>query len=346
MSSILVTGGGGFLGQHLCRRLLADGHSVVSYDLHHDADVPEGLVTVDGDIRDGAKLGRVFADHGFDAVLHCASAVVAHAIHDRDFVRTTNVDGTRRVAELATEHGVRRLVFISTCCLWKRSLHRPVMETDTPEPGEPYGWSKWEAEKVLLEEEWGFSPVILRSPTVVDAGRVGLLSILFEFIEAGKKVWVVGAGDNRHQFVSARDLVDACVRALDHPEGGVYNVGSDHVEPLREIYRRLIAEAGTRARVGHLPRALSLFAMRAAYRLGISPLGPYQYRMIAEDFVFDTSKIQREMGWKPTIDNSEMMLDAFRYYRENREEITTREDLSAHRQPAKMGVIKLLKWVS
>jgi len=69
-------------------------------------------------------------------------------------------------------------------------------------------------------------------------------------------------------------------------------------------------------------------------------------QMIAEDFLFDTSRIKERLGWRPTMTNEEMLWRAYQYYSENRREIESRQDVSAHRKAAKMGVIRLLKWVS
>ena len=68
--------------------------------------------------------------------------------------------------------------------------------------------------------------------------------------------------------------------------------------------------------------------------------------MIASSFVFDTSRIKADLGWQPTLTNSEMLLKAYRYYHANRGEIAGRKQVSAHRQSAKMGVIRVLKWMS
>ena len=83
-----------------------------------------------------------------------------------------------------------------------------------------------------------------------------------------------------------------------------------------------------------------------AHLLRLSPLGPYQYRMIAEDFVFDTSRIKKLIEWQPTLTNGEMLWRAYRYYQENRREIENRSEVSAHRQQAAMGILKLLKLIS
>ena len=68
--------------------------------------------------------------------------------------------------------------------------------------------------------------------------------------------------------------------------------------------------------------------------------------MIAEDFCFDTTRIKARLGWAPTLTNEEMLYRAYVYYRENRREIENRTDVSAHKQAANMGVIRLLKWLS
>jgi nucleoside-diphosphate-sugar epimerase len=112
------------------------------------------------------------------------------------------------------------------------------------------------------------------------------------------------------------------------------------------MYERVIRAAGSKARVASLPRRPTIAMMQLAHKLGVSPLGPYHYRMIAESFVFDTSRIRRELGWTPTLTNEEMMLRAFSYYSENRRAIHARTDVSAHSKAAPMGIIRLLKWMS
>jgi UDP-glucose 4-epimerase len=86
--------------------------------------------------------------------------------------------------------------------------------------------------------------------------------------------------------------------------------------------------------------------MKLAHQLGVSPLGPYHYRMIAEDFIFDTTRIRERLGWRPTLNNQQMMVEAFRYYAASRAEIHARKDASAHSKPTPMGIIRLLKWIS
>ena len=279
MAKFLVTGGAGFFGGILKSRLLADGAEVVSVDLVPDTARHPALTSVQADIRDEEAMRAVFTAHKFDAVFHIA-AMLAHGRMNRELLWTSNVDGTGVIAGCAREAGVRKLVFTSSNCLWASNMGRPVREDDPPAPVEVYGESKLEGEKLLHQFEDGLDVVILRSPTIIDSGRLGLLAILFEFIRENKTVWVVGSGGNRYQFIYAGDLAQACVQAVDFAGSGTFHVGSDNVPSLRECYEAVIAEAGSRSRVRSLPKGPTLAAMRLAHRLKISPLGPYHYRMI------------------------------------------------------------------
>jgi UDP-glucose 4-epimerase len=345
MAKYLVTGGAGFFGGILKQRLLRDGAEVVSVDLVPDAAHHAALTSLQSDIRDQSAMRSLFAAHRFDAVFHVA-AMLAHGKMDRDLLWTSNVDGTGVIARCARDAGVKKLVFTSTNCLWASNLGRPVREDDEPAPAEVYGESKLAAEKQLAQFTGDLDVVIIRCPTIIDSGRLGLLAILFEFIREGKTVWVVGSGANRYQFIHAGDLAEACLKALDFKGSATFHVGSDNVPSLRECYEAVIREAGTQSRVRSLPKGPALAAMRAAHILHISPLGPYHYRMIAEDFTFDTTRIRSALNWRPTVTNSEMLAAAYRYYAENRDEINARTNVSAHSRAAEMGVLRLLKWIS
>ena len=202
MMTMLVTGGSGFFGGVLKRRLLAEGYAVVNVDLVADVDRDVRLTSVQGDIRDAALLGKLFAEHQFAAVFHCA-AMLAHDTVSKEDLWSSNVDGTRRVAEACRTGGVKRLVFISSNCLWASNLGHEVAEDEPPAPVELYGRSKLAGEQVLAEFP-DLDVVTIRCPTIIDSGRLGLLAILFEFIESGKKVWVV----HPSRAIAAQRLVD------------------------------------------------------------------------------------------------------------------------------------------
>lgn len=343
MARVLVTGGSGFLGSLLVRRLLDDGHAVTSVDLLPATIQAPAFTPVIGDIRDRALLDRVMPGH--EVVFHCAALLAHGSIKPRE-LWASNVEGTRVLAQATAGAAIRSLVYISSNCLWARGFDRPVREDDAPEPCEIYGASKLEGERILAGHAGDFATTVIRSPTIIDEGRLGLLAILFDFIREGRRVWLVGDGSNRYQFIYAKDLITAMLLAWQRRSSGVFGIGADDVGTMRETFEHVIAQAGTGARTAHLPLKPTLLAMRAAHALRVSPLGPYHYRMIAESFVFDTGRIKAELGWRPTLTNGDMLLAAYRYYVANRAEIAARRDVSAHRQAANMGVIRVLKWVS
>lgn len=356
MPHVLVTGASGFFGGVLKRRLLREGHTVVNIDLAPDEDAPlPNLTFIQGDLRDPALLEQIFASHHFDAIYHVA-AQLAHGFKlDEHLLWTSNVNATRLLAEAAVKHHVRPFIFISSNCLWASNLGHPVNElNDLPAPIELYGQSKLAGEQLLQEFTEHLDVVILRCPTIMDSGRLGLLAILFEFIDDGKTVWVVGKGDNHYQFIYAEDLATACILSATYGKSDLFHIGSDHVKSMRQVYEIVIAAAAhanpnsraARARVRSLPQGPTLAAMQLAHKLHLSPLGPYHYKMIAESFVFDTSHIKQSLHWTPTLTNEQMLLRAYTYYAQHRAEIAARTDVSAHRKPAEMGIIRLLKWLS
>ena len=345
MLQVLITGGSGFFGGVLKRRLLAQGFQCTNVDLVRDSDSDPALESIQGDIRNKELIDEIFGRHSFAAVFHCA-AMLAHGSMRDDLLWTSNVDGTRNIAEACRQFRVPKLIFTSTNCLWASNLGHAIREDETPNPIELYGKSKLAAEKVLAEYTDDLSVVILRCPTIIDSGRLGLLAILFEFIQDGKNIWVVGGGANRYQFIYAQDLAAACVLALDYAGSDTFHIGSDKVSSLREVYEAVIRAARSCSRVASLPKVPAIAAMKLAHKLKISPLGPYHYQMIAEDFLFDTSKIKQQLGWQPTLTNEEMLVRAYQYYAARREEIHGRSEVSAHSKPASMGVIRLLKWIS
>jgi nucleoside-diphosphate-sugar epimerase len=232
--NVLVTGGSGFFGGVLKRRLLAEGHRVTNIDLVADPDNHSNLTSIQGDIRDTALLDTFFAASSFDAVQHCAALLAHDTVNDND-LWTSNVDGTRNIAEACRAHNVRQLVFTSTNCLWASNLGHEVREDEPPNPVELYGRSKLAAEQALKPYEADLNVITIRCPTIIDSGRLGLLAILFEFIDDGKKVWVVGSGGNRYQFIYAQDLATACIQAMDYPHSDLFHIGSENVCSLREV---------------------------------------------------------------------------------------------------------------
>lgn len=340
----LITGGAGFYGSILKKQLIEDGNFCVSIDLEKDNYENENFVAIQGDIRNLDTLEEIFKTYKFDAIFHCA-ALLAHDTKNKKDLWTSNVDGTKNIVNYAIKNQCKQIQFISSNCLWGKEFKEKVTEEKQAEPIELYGKSKLEGEKILLSNKDKIDVIIFRSPTIIDEGRLGLLSLLFEFIDENKKIPLVGDGTNKYQFIYAKDFVQAMKLALNYEGTEVFNIGSDDVKSFNEVYQYVIQEAKSKSKLIHFPKGLMTLAMKICFKLGISPLGPYQYKMISASFVFDTTKIKEKLHFKPTLRNEEMLLKAYLYYHNNRKEIETRVDVSAHNKNCKMGVIRILKWI-
>ncbi len=344
MASYLITGGAGFFGTILKKYLLSKGAKCISIDIQKDTFEHENFIAYQGDINDNNLMNEIFTSNKIDAIFHCA-ALLAHVKKDLKNLWHANVDGTQNVCDYAIKHNVNKIVFISSNCLWAKNFDSNVLEDEEPNPVEIYGKSKLAGEKILLSNSDKINSIIFRSPTIMDEGRLGLLGILFEFIDENRKLPMVGDGKNRYQFIYAKDLSKACELALDAEYSDVFNIGSDDVKTFNEVYQYVIDNSGSKSSLLHFPKLPMILAMKICFWLGISPLGPYQYKMIASSFVFDTSKIKQKLGFVPTLKNEEMLLKAYKFYHKNKKEILSRKDVSAHNSVAKMGIIKLLKWM-
>src|SRR5262245_582555 len=340
----LVTGGAGYFGGILARYLADREIEVVSLDRLADPDPDPRIVEVVADLRHEEEINAMLGDQGpFDAVFHC-SALMGHEGHTPQELRETNVRGTEILVDAAIVAGVRKLVYTSSKCVFGRPYEQSVTEDEPVCPIEPYGRSKVEAEGILAARADRIDVDILRCPTIVSAGRLGIVAILFEFVREGRRIYLVGDGSNRHSLIHALDLAEACMLAARVPGSHVYHVACDDPRPLRDLYATVIEEAESSSRLVRLPAAPARAVLAMLHRLGVSPLGPYHTRLISGTFVFDTTRIKEDLGWRPTRTSEEMLREAYRFYAANDAERS--DELSATRQGAKLGILRLIKLIS
>lgn len=345
---VLITGGTGFFGMILKSYLHSQKIKYINLDLFvDDKDKKKGIMC-QGDLTRIKDIEKCFKEYGpYDAICHLA-AQLAHDVKSEKFLWESNVTGTKNLLKVAYQHKVKKLIFTSSNCLWGNPVGRPVKENDKPNPIELYGKSKLEAEKIIWKYHRKLNTIIFRSPTIIAAGRMGLLTMLYEFINENRKVYLVGNGNNRYQLIYALDYASAIYKTLkSHNHSDIFNIGSDNVKTFNAVYQYVINNADSKSKIYNLPKNLTLLTLKLLYKLKLSPLGPYQYKMIAEDFEFDTTKIKKILHWSPTKTNEQMFLEAYKYFIKNKEKINkNHSSLPAHRRGSKMGVIKLVKFLS
>jgi UDP-glucose 4-epimerase len=181
----------------------------------------------------------------------------------------------------------------------------------------------------------------------VAAGRVGLLGILFDFIAEGRRIPVIGGRGKPYQFIDADDYAAAILLGLHHNGSDIFHVGSHAPCSLEDSYAYVIKKAGSSSKIKVWPAFPALPLMRLCHNLGISPLGPYHYNMIAEEFIFDTSHAEATLGWRSSKTNGEILYAAYDYYVRHRAALESSSDtLSAHRRRSRRGVLNVLRRIS
>ena len=345
---VLITGGTGFFGELLGKSLLNRGINCVSIDIEKDLYCHPNLVSIDANILNKDKLEQIFSEHKFDAIFHFAS-INPHVIKDKNITWDTNVVGTKNIVELAKKYNTPKIIYLSTSAIWGQGSEKKITEENPPNPLEIYGQSKLEAEKILLEYTDDIKIIIFRCPIIIDSGRLGLLSVLFELIHDGCTVLLPNKGKDRVQYIYAQDLIAACIKAMNYDKSDVFNIGSDYVKTNSEILNFLIKQTGSKSKITYIPKymiVILILLIKVANLFKLSPLNNYHCNMIGKNFILDTSKIKAKLNWSPTLSNEEMLYKAYRYYIQNIKEIKSTSHCSNNRQPAKSGILKILKLVS
>jgi nucleoside-diphosphate-sugar epimerase len=241
---------------------------------------------------------------------------------------------------------VGKVVHTSTSAIYGIPASNPVDEETTPHPLEAYGRAKLEAEVLCRQAaDDGLDVSIIRPRTILGHGRLGLMAILFELVAEGAPVFVFDGGHNRYQLVHAEDLADACLLAAAHPGPGSFNIGAREFGTMSETLEALCEAAGTGARVRSVPMAPARLAMRAMAAVGQGPFAPYHWLLYGESLWFDTSKAERELGWRPTHSNASMVIESYRWFLAHRDELGG-DGRSHHQSPVRLGALRALRWLS
>ncbi len=346
---VLITGGAGFIGTNLTTYLLDKGGvDIVTFDRLAGGSNSASVIVLRGDILSQKDVVRAFDAYGpFTTVYHLAACMPDKSVPD-DLLWKTNVSGTSLVAREAARHNVKSFVFTSTNVMYGIPEELPVTEKTLPKPIEIYGKSKVQAEKELSAFASSMNIQMFRCPVVSGVGRLGLQAILFEFISENKNIYVVGDGSNKYQFIDVIDLSDALEKA-SHREGlDTYVIGADQILTLRELFQAVIDYAGSTSKIISLPREATLFTLAMLEKFNISPLGVYQYTMIGRSLYADTTKVKKKLHWKPKKTNADTFIKNYAWYVNNKGTFAAigSGKASSNKSLPKMGIFKLLKWIS
>lgn len=258
---VLVTGGAGFIGGHLCRRLLADGHSVFVIDNEYNGSrevVPAGAEFTLGDVTRAADVEPIFA-RGIDAVCHLAGQVsIIRSFSDPIADLRVNVEGTVSILQQCIKHRVPRLLYASSMTAYGDGGTVPTPETEPCRPDSYYGITKHAAERYVHataarpDLDFEFRVTSLRMFSVYGPGQAlnnpyqGVLGIFIGNLLRGEPIKIFGDGKQTRDFVYIGDIVDGWSKALADKKlrDDVYNLGSGRSTSINELAEKVLAAFG------------------------------------------------------------------------------------------------------
>ncbi|HSJ30957.1 MAG TPA: NAD-dependent epimerase/dehydratase family protein [Longimicrobiales bacterium] len=289
---VLVTGASGFLGGHVCRRLLEDGHEIRA--LSRSSAVVSGAATLSYSDKELRSIPAA-AFEGIAAVVHLAARVhvrsSGRASHSAFY--SANMDVTRRLAVAAAAAGVRDFLFASSLKAAAETSAAVLVESDRPRPLDAYGASKLEAEARLAEigAAQGMNTVSLRLPLMYGAGMKANMMALFRLVDRGLPLPLGGIA-NRRSLLYAGNAAAVFAALLGRIAGQeMYYASDGEAVSTPELLRRIAAALKRPLRLLPAPKPL----LRLAERLDLPVAGPLA-RRLAGSLAVDSSRLLTRLG--------------------------------------------------
>ena len=254
MANYLVTGGAGFIGSHLCRKLENLGHKVVSLDnMLHPCQNPFGSKFAD--VRYSQDIAQYF--RGCDACFHLAAQIsVDRSIHSPQETIDININGTLNMLELCRKHDVK-LVFASTSEVYGTSQSAKMNEDHPLDAQSPYGASKVAADRLCKSyiDTYGMRIVILRNfntfgPYQNDDSYGGVIARFTKATIAGEDLNIFGSGEQERDYMWVDDAVNAYIKVMS--QKGVYNAGSGTTINVNRIANIIKSSLKSKSKIVHV----------------------------------------------------------------------------------------------
>ncbi len=311
---LLVTGGAGFIGSHLCEGLIHEGHCVACLDNFNPFYDPEikrknvqpllshpAYQLIEGDILDWKLLERIFSENHFDVVVHLAArAGVRPSIRQPRLYQKVNIEGTVNLLEISSQSGISKFILASSSSVYGKNTKVPFSEEDPVDfPISPYAATKKACELIAFTyySLTSLSVTCLRFFTVYGPRQRPDMAIhkFTRLIDEGMEIPLFGDGTSRRDYTYITDIVDGVERAIERCEGyNIYNLGESQTVELNHLIRLLEEALGKEAKINQLPDQPGDVPVTFA----------------------DISKAKRELGYSPHVSIQEGVPRFVEWYRQ------------------------------
>ena len=250
---IFITGGAGFIGIHLCKKLLELNHSITVYDDFSNSSkddfvflIKQKVALISGDILDYSKLLTSMKNH--DAVIHMAAQIsVSESIKNPELTFDVNVNGTQNVLNSCLKNNIHKIIAISTAAVYKNSSTRTILdETSSVEPLSPYGKSKLEMERKIIAfcSAHKIDASILRLFNVYGIGQsleyAGVITKFKEHIQNNSSLIIFGDGTAIRDFVHVDDVTNAIILSISNSKNSTFNIASGISTSISDLAQIMI----------------------------------------------------------------------------------------------------------
>lgn len=321
---ILVTGGTGFTGSHLTRRLLQKGHQVVVIDNQPGIFFDE-LKNMGAQIHLGSVADRKLVDEVVKGceVIHHVAAMFRKVNLPKKIYWDVNVEGTRYLLEAALKHGVKKFVNCSTCGVHGHVKNGPAHEDSPINPADYYQYTKYEGERIIPQFlDKGMKILTLRPTAIYGPGDPERFLMLFRRVSQGKFM-MFGNGLANYHPVYISNLVDAfeLAAASNRGDGEVYLIADEKYYTLNVLVCEIAKTLGVEFKIQHMP-FWPLWTVALACEIVYKPFrkDPPIFRRRVDWFrqnrAFSIEKAAKELGYRPRINLKEGLAETAKWYRE------------------------------
>jgi len=305
---LFVTGGSGFLGKHLIKRLLKEGHEVTAFARSESSAeklAHMGCETVIGDLCRLSSYEEQLAGH--DVVIHAASPVKFWG--DWSFFQRDIIDVTRELFDAASRQHIKRFIYISSESVLQNDKPLENIDESFPylEPNSYYGKAKQLAERWLIERKSDMECIVLR-PTFIWGPGVSALTTMIEKINNGQFSWL-DHGDVVIETVHVNNVVHAIVLALDHGEDKqIYNVTDDQPRSVKEVIGGLLDTQNITIPTKNMSSRLVRYlagVVEAIWKIlrikSDPPISRFEWSFVGLPRKYNIQKIKQSLGYQPVI---------------------------------------------
>lgn len=337
----LVTGSSGYLGSLIVKKLVQMDIPVKSIDIIEDEEISK--------ISKFKKLDiTIYSDFLNDffkdvVAVHHNAALVPLTKSGKKFFKA-NLLGTKNILKVSHQNKVEHFSHMSSSAIFSKPNKNENVNYNKRKPTSIYGVSKYQAE-LLVEEALNKnlfkSCSIIRPRPIIGETRLGIFEILFDWVKDGKKIPIIGDGNNLFQFANDEDLVDVSIETATRNLSGFYNIGNQIYSTLNADLNKFFSKVESKSRTLPIPNFIAVPSLFILDKLNLSPLSSWHYLSYSWSFYYDQKDNYARLNWRPKKSNVDLLCKAYEWYLNNEKNLEINQ--SPHRKKIKQKILKIVK---